>query len=248
MQMKDLLDRVAEFTKDRPKPGEMVVPPPELIAFNVRCTRALMQLKVSALAAMADVSVSTIERVERAEKVSNDVLDRIASAFGEEPGYFWKPRMVLSPEEMEAEAATFTNTRPIRLEPFKKERQVRELARSHGFVVSRPYLGPEFDADINALVEWLDVTGMVLGDPHPGEDGSRRDLYASVLNAVETLERRGLTVLVGVMEDTAPEGAWRTSVISVTPKNRDPGANKGRSVFVDQNLSIGTRIRNAGHG
>ena len=243
MQMKDLLERIAEFAKVRPEPGEMVVPPPELIAFNVRCTRALMQLKVSALAAMAGVSVSTIERVERAENVSNDVLDRIAIALGEKPGYFWKPRRVMSPKKLEAEAAKFANTRLIRLEPFKKERQVRELARCHGFLVSRPYLGPEFDADINVLVEWIEVTAMVLGDPRPGEDGGRRDLYSSVLNAVETLERRGLTVLVGVMEDPAPDGAWRTSVISVTPKDRDPGAVKDRSVFVDRNLSIGAHIR-----
>lgn len=244
MQMKNLLERMTELAKVRPEPGEMVVPTPELIAFNVLCTRALMQLKVSALAAMAGVSVSTIERVERAEKVSNDVLDRIAVALGEEPGYFWKPRMLMSPEEMEAESAKLANTRPIRLEPFKRERQVRELARCHGFLVSRPYLGSEFDANINALVEWIDVTGMVLGDPHPGEDGSRRELYDTVLMAVETLERRGLTVLVGVMEDPAPDGGWRTSVISVTPKDRDPGAIKGRSVLVDRNLSIGVNIRN----
>ena len=248
MQIENLIKRIAELAKVRPRPGELVVPPPELIAFNIRCTRALMQLKVSALAGMADVSISTIERVERAEYVSNDVLDRIAVALGNEPGYFWKPRKALSPEEMKSEAAKFANTRPIRLEPFKKERQVRELARCHGFVVSRPYLGSEFNADINALVEWIDVTAMVLGDPHPGKDGSRRDLYASVLGSVETLERRGLTVLVGVMEDAAPDGAWRTSVISVTPKDRDPGAIKGRAVLVDRNLSAGARFQDPGCG
>ena len=243
MHMKDLLERIAEFANVRPEPGEMVVPPLELIAFNVRCTRSPMQLKVSALAATAGVSVSTVERVERAEKVSNEVLDQIAVALGEEPGYFWKPRKLKSPNEMGAWAAEMANLQPIRLEPFKKERQVRELARCHGFLVSRPYLGSEFNADINALVEWIDVTGMVLGDPRPGEDGNRRDLYASVLKAVATLERRGLTVLVGVMEDPAPDRAWRTSVISVTPKDRDPGAIKGRTVFVDRNLSVGAQIR-----
>jgi transcriptional regulator with XRE-family HTH domain len=242
MHMKEIMDLLVERAKEPRTAGEMVLPSSELIAFNVRCTRTLMQLKVSALAAMAGVSVSTVERVERAERVSNELLDRIAIALGYQPGDFWKPRPLKSQDEVQEEAAQWANMRTIRLEPFKKEHQVRQLARCHGFVLSRPYLGPEFDDDLNNLVEWIDLTGMVLGDPHPSEDVSRRELYASVLGAVDALERRGVTVLVGVMENEDADGAWRTSVISVTPKDRDPGAIKGRSVLVDSELSIGARI------
>lgn len=242
MQMKEILERIAALAKVPQRPGELVTPPPELIAFNVRMTRSLMQLKVSALAAMAGVSVSTIERVERAEVVSNEVLDKIAVALGEAPGYFWAPRALKTPAEMAQDAEQWSDVASVDVKPLRKENQVRELARCHGFVVNRPFLGPEFDDDIKCLIEWIDLTGFVLTSRHPDDEDGRRDLYRSVLDAVQVLERRGTTVLVGVMEvDDPGHEAWRTAVISVTPKDKDPGAIKGRAVFIDRRLSIGHR-------
>jgi transcriptional regulator with XRE-family HTH domain len=51
------------------------------------------------LADFACVSVSTIERVECGEKVSNEALDRIAQGLGYEPGRFTAPRYRLGPEQ-----------------------------------------------------------------------------------------------------------------------------------------------------
>jgi transcriptional regulator with XRE-family HTH domain len=239
--MIEIMERIAELASRPTTPGELVVPRPELVAFNVRMTRAMLQLKVSALVAMAGVSVSTIERVERAEKVSNEALDRIAVALGEVPGYFSAPRALRSAEEMAGALDGLANSVAVAVAPLRKEYQVRRLAHCHGFVVSRPYLGTEFDEDIAGLVEWIDLTGFVLSSRHPDYEGGRRDLYTSVLRAVEALERRGVTILAGVMEETSGSGGWSTAIISVTPKDRDPGAIKGRTVLVDRNLSIGTR-------
>lgn len=49
--------------------GVAQVPSPEMIAFFVRFVRALRQWKKSTLASFAGVSLSTVERVERAERV-----------------------------------------------------------------------------------------------------------------------------------------------------------------------------------
>jgi hypothetical protein len=54
---------------------------------------------------------------------------------------------------------------------------------------------------------------------------------------VQELERRGLTVLSGVMhalQDRLPD--WKVAIISVTPKLTDPGAPKRRYVMVDRRV------------
>jgi hypothetical protein len=95
MSTKDILDRIANLPagpSDIPQ-----VPPPELIGFVVRWERVLRHWKQSILADFACVSVSTIERVECGEKVSNEALDRIAQGLGYEPGRFTAPRYRLGP-------------------------------------------------------------------------------------------------------------------------------------------------------
>ena len=52
------------------------------------------------------------------------------------------------------------------------------------------------------------------------------------------LERRGLTVLSGVMaapQDGVPD--WKVAVISITPKTADPGAVKRRHIMVDRRVT-----------
>lgn len=55
----------------------------------------------------------------------------------------------------------------------------------------------------------------------------RRDLYNDILACVGNLERRGLTVLFGVMpalQDRLPD--WKVAVVSVTQQFTGPGAAK----------------------
>jgi transcriptional regulator with XRE-family HTH domain len=75
------------------------VPPAELVGFVVRWNRGLRQWKKSTLADFASVSVSTVERVERGEKVSEEALDKIAQGLGYEAGYFTKPRLRMGTNE-----------------------------------------------------------------------------------------------------------------------------------------------------
>jgi DNA-binding XRE family transcriptional regulator len=70
----------------RMNPSEPMVPTPNIIAFHVRSWRQMRNWKRTTLADFARVSLSTVERIERAEKVSDENLDRVAQALGFQKG------------------------------------------------------------------------------------------------------------------------------------------------------------------
>ncbi|MGH6811787.1 MAG: helix-turn-helix domain-containing protein [Methylocella sp.] len=239
MSTKDILNKIdglPEGPSDIPH-----VPPPELIGFCVRWERGLQQWKRSTLADFACVSVSTIERVERGEKVSEEALDRIARGLGREPGYFTAPRYRLGPEQAVASLVeTFGEMQPVAVAPMNTHRQVREAASCHAFLMHRPDVPEDYDADLANLTEWLDLACFVLStkiERTSASERGRRDLYSDILGCIREIEKRGLTVLSGVM-NAPQEGVpdWKVAVISVTPKLSDPGASKRRLIFVDRRL------------
>jgi len=131
MSTHDLLDRIARL--DHTPSDEPVIPEPEVIGFFVSWVRKLRQWKQSTLADFARVSLSTVERVERGEKVSDEALERIAEALGYERGSFTAPRHRIGLEQAAAEVAEeFGQIEPVSVSPLRTQRQVRALATSHG--------------------------------------------------------------------------------------------------------------------
>lgn len=245
MNMNDLLHRIVNLRKTA-NPGDMLVPPPELIAFNVRMTRHLLNLKKSALAHLAGVSLSTVERVENAEAVSPQCLDKIAIAFGEQRGYFTAPRSLQPTDKAAAEFSEkfgFLEAVPVR--HLTTQAQVRALAGCHSFIVNAPDLD-DLKEDIRGIVEWLDLAAFVVRPFTRGGDrdeGGRRRLYADVLNAVSDLEKQGATVLAGIMQH--PQHGiddWKIAVINVTRKSMDPGAINRKFVLVDKRAISQSRM------
>jgi transcriptional regulator with XRE-family HTH domain len=237
MSTKDILNKIANLPvgpSDIPE-----VPPPELIGFCVRCARGLRQWKRSTLADFARVSVSTIERVERGEKVSDEALDRIAQGLGYEPGYFTAPRCRLGLEQAAASfVETFGEMEAVAVAPMNKHRRIREAASCQAFLMHRPDVPEVYDADLANLSEWLDLACFTaeFGRVSTSKRG-KRDLYNDILGCIREIEKRGLTVLSGVM--SAPQEGipdWKVAVISVTLKLSDPGALKRRHVFVDRRV------------
>jgi transcriptional regulator with XRE-family HTH domain len=97
MTTQDLLDKIKQLPE---RPADVpTAPPVELVTFVVRRNRGLRHWKTTTLADFAGVSVLTVERIERGERVSDDALDRIAQAFGYEAGYFTTPRLPLGPQK-----------------------------------------------------------------------------------------------------------------------------------------------------
>jgi hypothetical protein len=248
MNAQEILEKIArspERRKDVPTP-----PPVELVAFVVRWSRSLRHWKVSTLADFARVSVSTVERVERGEKVGEESLDRIALALGYETGAFHAPRIPLGPEQAaEQMADTLGNLEQVSVAPMKTHRAVREAMNCQAFLVHRPDVPGTYDQDIANLVEWLDFASFSLAEQFHSEDEelpARRKLYNDILACVKKMELRGLTVLMGVMHAPQPNlPDWKVAVLSITPKLTDPGAIKRNHVFVDRrnvvlsNMSFG---------
>lgn len=72
----------------------------------------------------------------------------------------------------------------------------------------------------------------------------RRKLYNDILGYVAEMERRGLTVLSGVMTSNEPDdNGHKVAIISVTPKLSDPGAIKRTSIFVDSRIVAPSNMR-----
>jgi transcriptional regulator with XRE-family HTH domain len=238
MTVEKLLKRLAELP-GRPT-DTPTAPPTELVAFVVRWNRGLRQWKAATLADFAGVSVSTVERVERGERVSVEALDHIAKAFGYEAGYFTVPRIRLPSEEAAATVVDrFSNLEVVPVVPVKTHQAIREAASCHAYLIHRPNVPDAYDADIETLQEWLDLGSFILSDfvDHGRSSEGRRELYKEILNSVTELERRGLKVLSGVMpapQDAMPD--WKVAVISITPKLTDPGAVKRRHLLVDRRV------------
>ncbi|MBM3563910.1 MAG: helix-turn-helix domain-containing protein [Alphaproteobacteria bacterium] len=239
MNVQKLLDKISLLPTEPSNVPE--APPAELVAFVVRWNRDLRQWKKTTLADFAGVSVSTVERVERGKRVRKEALDKIAEGLGYEPGYFTAPRLRIGTNEAIASFMdTFGNMEAVSVAPMRTHRAIREASQCQAFLIHRPDVPEAFDADLDNLCEWLDLASFVLSEADrklPPAERGRRDLYEDILACVHELERRGLTILSGVMN--APQHGLpdcKVAIISVTPKLTDPGASKRRYVIVDRRV------------
>lgn len=224
---------------DEPSPDELRPPPRELIAFFVRWERQLRNWKQRSLADFANVSLSTVERVERAEKVSDVSLDRVALALGHEPGYLTSVRFPLGRENGIAKLVeTFGEMEIVPVRRVSTESQIRRFAQCHGCLIYRPEGDERYDVLISELWEWFDLGSFIIGSCdlfEPSQGTRRREFYAHVLGCVRRLDESGLNVLGGVMH--APQVGipdWKVAIISITQKRTDPGALKRRHILVDR--------------
>jgi transcriptional regulator with XRE-family HTH domain len=238
MKADEIIKRLAEMPPS--VPGMPAVPPIELIAMVTRMGRSLRQWKQETLADFARVSLSTVERIERAEPVGRESLDRVARALGYEPGAFTDPRVPIPREQAVAQIADeYGRMEAVAVRPFRTQAQVRMVAATQALLFHRPELGPAYDDQVGGLQEWLELASMVLGPQaiDGGEPDRRRELCRDILGAVSELECRGVTVLVGVI-DAPVKGFpdWKVAILSLTPRLSDPGAPKRRIVLVDRTM------------
>ena len=239
------LDRLARV-------GMPHVPPRKVVADFVRRQRAILGWKQDTLASFAQVSLSTIQRVERSDKVSAKSLDRVAVALHQKPGALHKPRVPLTLEQLvrrlDESAEPFKGTTPVPVRPLRTQPQIAELARCHTYLIDGGELGDVWQNEIAALVEHLDFVAYVL---ETDEEESiiqtgrrhrikRRQLYKTVLDQVREIERRSNAVALAGTYQARTESVLmptiEVAVIRFFPKSSDPGAFKRRRQFAPREL------------
>ncbi|SRR5579862_5286786 len=237
MSIGRLLKKITELTP--PAVGEAVIPDPAVVGFYVRWARELRHWKKGALAAVADVSLSTVERVERGERVAKESLEGIARAFGYPVDTFTSPRPVMPPDKAEANLRKyFSELESVKVAPLRTQAQLRALANCHSYL---PYLvdvPEDVRPSVANLLEWLDVAAFVLtesGQSRTADHVPRRQLYASILECVAGIGRLGYVVSAGVMNAPQPGfPEWKIALVCISSRRTDPAAAKRRAVMVDR--------------
>ena len=231
--------------------AEMVVPDPKGLGAYVRLQREMLHWKQATLAAMAGVSVATVERVERGETVRPASLEKIAVAFEMEPDTFTRPRRLLSEEESVANLTKsldlLSHKKPVAIAPLRTEVQLRALATTH-FVVLDTDLDREAHDDLVGLREWIDLAAFMKPDPSglfwrkPDRKYRVRRLYGDVFNHVNEMERRHTAVcLVGTYDAECKEptyGRVPIGLLCLRSKRRNPAAALLDQVWVEKRMSI----------
>lgn len=199
-------------------------PPIDTIAGYIRLQRMLYGWKQETLAGKAGVSLSTLQRAERAEPVRTGSLQKLAIALNLDADAFTRPRVPLGRTEALAQLVesltSFYDTVPVNVAPLRTEIQLRALAESD-MAIFTDDLGSEAECEVATLREWLDLTsfiraadGFIIG-PKPERSFRVRRLYRDALQHVGSLERQHKAVcLVGTYRAKSnhphlPRSPWR---------------------------------------
>lgn len=231
-------------------------PSADVIGLIVAWDREMRQLSVDALASLANVSVSTIERIERCEQVSDEALRKVAVALGREEGAFVDVRVPLDPDAalalLENSTKWIERTVEFPVRPLRTHRQLREIADAVAVMVDGGRLRDGVEHLVDDLREYLDLAsffrakqaGLIQG----GEPPKMRSYLNDVMNAVRAIERQGAAVaLAGTYEaKIASPGplagqSAKVAVIAFFPKMTDPCAIKRPVLRAPEVVEIGWR-------
>ncbi len=145
-------------------------------------------------------------------------------------------------ERLEESAAPFAETVAVPVKPLRGHRQIAELARSDLIIVDGNRIGDAYDADIDTLREWLDLTSFILATEDKdsiiqtdADPVKRRKLYDDVLTCVRDIERRGYAVaLAGTYQIKTGNMAMpeaTAALVGFFPKLTDPAAINRQTLF-----------------
>ena len=234
-------------------------PDPTSIAFCVAWSRELKQLSIQALASMSGVSPSSVERIERGERVSDDILRKVAVAVNQDEDAFTAERIPRSPDEveqvLETWAAAYEGMTKVPVLHFTKQRQVRELSRCEAALVHTAHLCEDAQSLVEGLREWIDLAGFIRVTQEPDSFiasepfNSMREFNKDVLAAVREVERVGrATALTGCyhaeilyvhpVNRSSYTMPWRVGIVAFFPKETDPCAIKRQFLWAPKQIAM----------
>ena len=230
------------------------MPPLETIAGFIKLQRLFYSWKQDTLAAMAGVSLSTLQRVERGEPVRRASLEKLALALQQPMDAFTAPRVPLTDEAASAllaeNLAWTEGLIPVDVARLRYETQLRQLADTEVALIASD-LSEEADEEIDDLREWLDLTSFIRA-----EDGSLlparersfrlRRFYKDVFQAVDELERRHKAVcLAGTYEanSSVPGETVHVGVIAIRSRERNPACGNITRLLAESTVDMPAAMR-----
>lgn len=219
-------------------PDPLFTPSPQEIAALVTAWRRSRNWKQATLAQFAAVSLSPVERIERGETVSIEILDRVAVALEFKEGDFHRPRPRRSVDKSLLQTMRFFEGKlTVPCVPLRTQPQVAALLGCDAYVVDDGRCMPHAAEAIASLRENLGFYRSALREPLGlDEPVKKREIYTSLLADVQAVERRGYTALYATYDADSRFGPVKVAVIAFFPKFTDPGAAKREVVFVPTDL------------
>ncbi len=228
----------------------LVTPSAESLAFFVRMQRGLLRWKQQTLAAMANVSLSTIERVERGDTVAVESLNKIAIALGFPDEYLTATRRKLTEaealESIHESLAWMDGRLEVPVAPLTKERQIRDLATADMLVMDSD-LGEIVEDDLFELREWFELVGFMrctqtgLIGPKPDRGFRMRELYGSLLAHLAQIQTSHRAVcLVGTYTANTDYPIVPTATVAVIALRstiKNPACAKINVLWCEQKFS-----------
>jgi transcriptional regulator with XRE-family HTH domain len=232
-------------------------PPPEFLAEFVRITRRITGWKQAALAFRAGVSVSTVQRVERGETVSPEILEKIGQALGQEPGAMTTPRRPLTDDEVGAAIAQkyawLSTMTQVDVGPLRTHRQLRALSISV-LCMTDDDLPPEAADELAGFREWLDLMSFIRAEADGFIGGGDkvpklRRIADDVLAAAHNIERVHKAVcLVGTYvpehQVASMQGA-EVGLVAFRSRINDPAAAGRRFLLAPRAIDMAEALRKA---
>jgi transcriptional regulator with XRE-family HTH domain len=253
MSLKKHADQLAvEFwASDWTNPSTIeTLPSKAAIAFLVARDRDMVGWKSETLAGIARVNISTIERIERAEKVSDETLDKVAVALGRSKASFTAPRVMLNIDQalafLEQSDAAFNDTIEVRVNPVSKQKQIRDLLNTHSLVVNDSGLSEQCISMIDELRDAF--RGQIsknfpkfIDHTQPAPEPPKKSFYTYALAKIRSIERSaGAVALTGVYESECVQGDKAEELtfgyLGFYRKDKDLAASKRRRLFLPQDL------------
>lgn len=244
MTMHELVKRVGETPL--PVAGAQYLPPPALVALFVKGVRDFKCLKKSALASLAGVSLSTVERIERGEYVSPDSLDMVSVALGLPFGAFTDPRTAEAPLTAAKElTADLKFAAMVKVAPLKSQAHLRALARGASFAVLSYEDTDDLAKEAEGLMEEFEKFSAAIQGRRKPADGRRREAYGELIDHADGMAARGLVVVGGLLNPISEASRAKDpiAVFAITRRANDPAGYKRRVLIVDsrqfENVVVG---------
>lgn len=247
------VERVLQEMDRAARAGEEKQLPIEIVAEGVRYQRNIRNWKQTTLASIAGVSLSSVQRIEREQPVSNDVLAKIERALGLADGVFSARRRLPTMEELktwlENERRNGAEYVRVPVRPIQSQGQVARILRCRAMVTNEEHLEENARDSVKLLRSLIDFCGLnvVLEEsklaPLPGEQPvKRRAYYKTLLSLVGDIRAmHKVAVLSGIYRartNLAHAPIVDTALFGFYPLAKFPGIIKRQELFAPRVLDF----------